>query len=56
MADDDIRKMRDQIDDLLTRVDLLESRISMCEDYVRDQEAKKELAENPGAERSFRHV
>ena len=56
MADNDIQKMQELIDELLMRVDLLESRVSMCEDYVRDQEAKKEMAENPDAERSFRHA
>ncbi len=56
MADADVQKMRETIDELLMRVELLENRISMCEDYVRDQEAKKEMAENPDAERSFRHA
>lgn len=56
MADTDTRKLQEMIDDLLTRVDLLESRVSFCEDYVRDHEAKKELAENPNLERSFRHA
>jgi hypothetical protein len=56
MADAETQKLKDQVDDLLTRVDLLESRISFCEDYVREQEAKREMEENPGAERSFRHA
>lgn len=56
MEEADVRKMRETIDDLNVRVELLENRISMCEDYVRDQEAKKEAEENPGLERSFRHA
>lgn len=56
MADAETQKLKEQVDDLLMRVDLLESRISFCEDYVRDQEAQKEMAENPEAKRSFRHA
>ena len=56
MADADIQKLKDTIDDLLVRLELVENRISMVEDYVRDQEAQKEAAENPDAQRSFRHA
>jgi hypothetical protein len=56
MADADTQKLKEQIDDLLMRVDLLESRVSFCEDYVRDQEAKKEMEADPDAKRSFRHA
>lgn len=56
MTDADIQKLKDQVDELLMRVELLESRISMCEDYVRDQEAKKEMDADPDAKRSFRHA
>ena len=56
MAEVDTQKLKEQVDDLLMRVDLLESRISMCEDYVRDQEAQKEMAADPDAKRSFRHA
>ena len=56
MAEVDTQQLKEQIDDLLMRVDLLESRISMCEDYVRDQEAQKEMAADPDAKRSFRHA
>jgi len=56
MADSEIQKLREQVDDLLMRVDLLESRISFCEDYVRDQEARKEMEADPDAKRSFRHA
>lgn len=56
MPDPDVRKMQDLIDDLMMRVEVLETRISMCEDYVRDQEAQKEMAADPEAKRSFRHA
>ena len=56
MADMDIQSMKALVDDLLMRVEVLETRISMCEDYVRDQEAQKEAAENPDEKRSFRHA
>jgi hypothetical protein len=54
--DTDIRTLRRTIDDLLLRVEMLETRISMCEDYVRDQEARKEAEADPDAKRSFRHA
>ena len=56
MADVETQKLKEQVDDLLMRVDLLESRISMCEDYVREQESRREMEENPDAKRSFRHA
>ena len=56
MPEADLKTLNETISDLLLRVELLENRISMCEDYVRDQEARKEIAENPDAERSFRHA
>jgi hypothetical protein len=56
MADIDVDQLKQQVEDLLMRVELLESRVSFTEDYVRDQEAKKEMEENPEAKRSFRHA
>ncbi|HEY3269373.1 MAG TPA: hypothetical protein VGM37_20870 [Armatimonadota bacterium] len=56
MADDESRDLREQVNDLLMRAELLESRVSMLEDYIRDQEAKKEMADDPNAKRSFRHA
>ena len=54
--DTDIQTLKRTIEDLLLRVELLETRISMCEDYVRDQEAQKEASQDPEAKRSFRHA
>ena len=49
-------KMNEQVDDLLMRVELLENRLSMLEDFIRDQEARKEMQADPDAKRSFRHA
>lgn len=54
--DTEIQTLKRTIEDLLLRVELLETRISMCEDYVRDQEARKEMQDDPDAKRSFRHA
>ena len=54
--DTEIQTLKRTTDDLLMRVELLETRISMCEDYVRDQEAQKEVAGDPDAKRSFRNA
>jgi hypothetical protein len=56
MTDNDIAKVKEQLDEILLRLETLEARVSFTEDYVREQEVQKELAENPGAERSFRHT
>jgi len=55
-VDIEIQTLKRTIEDLLLRVELLETRISMCEDYVRDQEARKEMQDDPDAKRSFRHA
>jgi hypothetical protein len=56
MSESDVTTLRETINDLLMRVELLETRISFCEDYIREQEARREAAENPDVERSFRHA
>lgn len=56
MPEPDIRQMQEHVEDLLTRVDLLENRLSMLEDFIRDQEARKEMSADPDAKRSFRHA
>lgn len=54
MADTDT--MKEQVEDLMTRVDLLETRLGMLEDFIRDEESRKEMAADPDAKRSFRHA
>jgi hypothetical protein len=54
MADND--KITEMVDDLQMRVELLETRLGMLEDFVRAEEAKKEMDADPDAKRSFRHA
>lgn len=56
MSDTDVAGLQQTVSDLLMRVELLETRVGFCEDYIRDLEARREAAENPDAERSFRHA
>lgn len=49
-------KVIEQVDDLLMRVELLENRLSMLEDFIREQESQKEMSADPEAKRSFRHA
>jgi hypothetical protein len=46
----------EQVDDLMMRVELLETRLGMLEDFIRAEESKKEMADDPDAKRSFRHA
>ncbi|HEY3414039.1 MAG TPA: hypothetical protein VGM51_13440 [Armatimonadota bacterium] len=48
--------MKEQVDDLLMRVELLETRLGMLEDFIRDEESRKEMSADPDAKRSFRHA